>query len=178
MHNLKSSMHKPSLLRNLEKDSSYPNENEDPEHQDRLAKVLIFHSKGYSQSEIANKLNVNQSTVSRDLTEIKNKARSSLDLYIKEEVPNEFQIYISGFNQIIKNLWEIVEDKQSAKISIKDRTYVLSLLMQCYSRRIEMLVGGPDAKMNAKKHMNSIRLDEKYDGSATIKEFLKERENY
>jgi transcriptional regulator len=171
-------MHKPSLLRNLEKDSSYPNENEDPEHQDRLAKVLIFHSKGYSQSEIANKLNVNQSTVSRDLTEIKNKARSSLDLYIKEEVPNEFQIYISGFNQIIKNLWEIVEDKQSAKISIKDRTYVLSLLMQCYSRRIEMLVGGPDAKMNAKKHMNSIRLDEKYDGSATIKEFLKERENY
>jgi transcriptional regulator len=170
---MKSNMHKPSLLRHLEKDSSYPNENEDPEHQDRLAKVLMFHSKGYSQSEIANKLDVNQSTVSRDLTEIKNKARSSLDLYIKEEVPNEFQIYISGFNQIIKNLWEIVEDKQSAKISIKDRTYVLSLLMQCYSRRIEMLVGGPDAKMNAKKHMNSIRLDEKYDGSATISEFLK-----
>jgi len=41
-----------------------------------------------------------------------------------------------------------------------------------------MLVGGPDAEMNAKKHMNSIHLDEKYDGSATIREFLKERENY
>jgi hypothetical protein len=72
----------------------------------------------------------------------------------------------------------MVEDKQNAKISVKDRTYVLSLLMQCYSRRIEMLVGGPDAEMNAKKHMNSIHLDEKYDGSATIREFLKERENY
>ena len=170
---MKSSMHKPSLLRNFEKDSSEVPEKEDPEHQDRLAKVLMFHSKGYSQSEIAHKLNVNQSTVSRDLAEIRNRARSSLDLYVREEIPNEFQIYISGLNQIIKNLWEMVEDKQNAKISVKDRTYVLSLLMQCYSRRIEMLVGGPDSKMNAKKHMNSIHHDEKYDGSATIREFLK-----
>ena len=95
MHNLKSSMHKPSLLRNDGKDTSDILEKEDPEHQDRLAKVLVFHSKGYSQSEIANKLNVNQSTVSRDLKEIRNKARSSIDLYANEEIPNEFQIYIS-----------------------------------------------------------------------------------
>lgn len=81
MHNLKTSMHKPSLLRNIEKDSSDLIEKEDPEHQDRLSKVLMLHSKGYSQSEIARKLNVNQSTVSRDLAEIRNKARSSLDLY-------------------------------------------------------------------------------------------------
>ncbi|HXV89449.1 MAG TPA: hypothetical protein VD710_10225 [Nitrososphaeraceae archaeon] len=34
-----------------------------------------------------------------------------------------------------------------------------------------MLVGGPDAKMNAKKHMDSIHLDEENDGTATIREF-------
>lgn len=162
MHNLKSSMHKPSLLRNGEKDSSEILEKEDPEHQDRLAKVLMFHSKGYSQSEIARKLNVNQSTVSRDLTEIRNKARSSLDLYVKEEIPNEFQIYVSGLNQIIKNLWEIVENDQNPKIGVKDRAYILSLLMQCYSKRIEMLVGGPDTKMNAKKHMDTIHHRERF----------------
>jgi transcriptional regulator len=122
----------------------------------------MSHSKGFSQSEIARKLNVNQSTVSRDLAEIRKKARSSMDLYMKEEIPNEFQIYISGINQIIKNLWEIVEDKQNPKISIKDRTYVLSLLMQCYSRRIEMLFGGPDADLNAKKHMYDIQFKERY----------------
>jgi transcriptional regulator len=155
-------MHKPSLLRNGEKDSSDILEKEDPEHQDRLAKVLMFHSKGYSQSEIARKLNVNQSTVSRDLTEIRNKARSSLDLYVKEEIPNEFQIYVSGLNQIIKNLWEIVENDQNPKIGVKDRAYILSLLMQCYSKRIEMLVGGPDTKMNAKKHMDSIHHRERF----------------
>ena len=155
-------MHKPSLLHNVENDNSDLLEKEDPEHQDRLAKVLMFHSKGYSQSEIARKLNVNQSTVSRDLSEIRNKARSSIDLYVKEEIPNEFQIYVSGLNQIIKNLWEIVENDQNPKIGVKDRAYILSLLMQCYSKRIEMLVGGPDTKMNAKKHMDDIHHRERF----------------
>lgn len=154
-------MHKSSLFRKPEIDAPSL-EIEDLEHQNRQAKVLMFHSKGFSQSEIARKLNVNQSTVSRDLAEIRKKARSSMDLYMKEEIPNEFQIYISGINQIIKNLWEIVEDKQNPKISIKDRTYVLSLLMLCYSRRIEMLVGGPDADLNAKKHMYDIQFKERY----------------
>jgi transcriptional regulator len=64
----------------------------------------MFHSKGYLQSEIARKLNVNQSAISRDISEIKEKARSPLVLYLKEEIPREFQLYISGINQIIKNL--------------------------------------------------------------------------
>lgn len=154
-------MHKPSLLQNSEKDSSGLAEKEDAEYQDRLAKVLMLHSKGYSQSEIARKLNVNQSTVSRDLAEIRTKARNSIDLYVKEEIPNEFQIYISGLNQIIKNLWDIVENK-NPKLNVKDRAYILSLLMQCYSKRIEMLVGGPDTKMNAKKHMDDIHHGERF----------------
>ena len=74
MHNLKGTMHKSSLLR-TEKHESLPIEIDDIQHQDRLAKVLMYHSKGISQSEIAKKLNVNQSTVSRDLDEIRKKAK-------------------------------------------------------------------------------------------------------
>jgi transcriptional regulator len=132
----------------------------DIEHQDRLVKVLTLHTKGFSQSEIAKKLNVNQSTVSRDLDEIRRKARKTLDLYMREEIPNELQIYISGLNEITKNLWEIVEDKQNPKITTRDRTYVLSLLMQCYSKRMEMLIGGPESELNATKHMKSIKDEE------------------
>lgn len=132
----------------------------DIEHQDRQVKVLTLHTKGFSQSEIAKKLNVNQSTVSRDLDEIRRKARKTLDLYMREEIPNELQIYISGLNEITKNLWEIVEDKQNPKITTRDRTYVLSLLMQCYSKRMEMLIGDPESELNATKHMKSIKDEE------------------
>ena len=76
-------MHKASpILRKLERGTSNTFENEDLEHQDRLSKVLMCHSKGYSQSEIARKLNVNQSTVSRDISDLKKKVRGSLDLYL------------------------------------------------------------------------------------------------
>lgn len=153
MHKLNVSMHKSSLLKKSERDL----EGSDIEHQDRLVKVLTLHSKGFSQSEMAKKLNVNQSTVSRDLDEIRRKARKTLDLYMKEEIPNELQIYISGLNEITKNLWEIVEDKQNSKITTRDRIYVLSLLMQSYSKRMEMLIGGPESELNATKHMKSIR---------------------
>jgi transcriptional regulator len=159
MHKLNASMHKSSVFRNIEKDTTEADE--DIERQDRLAKVLMYHSKGFNQSEIAHKLDVNQSTVSRDLEEIRKKARSSLDLYVKDEIPNEFQIYISGLNEIIKNLWEIVENKRNPKISTRDRTYVLSLLMQCYSKRIETLIGGPDSDMNASKHIDMIKRRER-----------------
>lgn len=118
MHKLNVSMHKPSLLHKKE-DHTNQSSDEDIEHEDRLAKVLMYHSKGFSQSEIARKLNVNQSTVSRDLEEIRKKARNSLDLYVKDEIPNEFQIYISGLNEIIKNLWEIVEDKKIPKLVLE-----------------------------------------------------------
>jgi transcriptional regulator len=156
-------MHKSSLLhKSVREVENSAEPGPDLEHQDRLVRVLTLHSKGFSQSEIARKLDVNQSTVSRDLNEIKKKARKTIDRYIGEEIPNEFQIYISGLNEITKNLWEILEDKQDAKISVRDRTYVLSLLMQCYTKRIEMLVGGPDSEMNARLHMDKIRIDEKY----------------
>lgn len=108
-------MHKSSLLkkseRNLE-ESVVPKA--DTEHQNRLVKVLTLHSKGFSQSEIAKKLNVNQSTVSRDLDEIRRKERKTLDLYMREEIPNELQIYISGLNEITKNL--CIKDEENNPI--------------------------------------------------------------
>lgn len=167
MHKLNISMHKSSLLNKNQKDANQFVD-DGVEHQDRLAKVLIYHSKGFTQSEIASKLDVNQSTISRDLDEKRKKARSSLELYVKDEIPNEFQIYISGINEIIKNLWEIIEDKRNPKINTRDRTYVLALLIQCYSKRMEMLVGGPDSDMNAIKHINRIHMKEINPYSDTI----------
>jgi hypothetical protein len=43
-------MHKSSLFRKIEEDTA--EHNEDTERQDRLAKVLMYHSKAFNQSEI------------------------------------------------------------------------------------------------------------------------------
>lgn len=95
-----------------------------------------------------------------------------MDLHIREEIPNEFQIYISGLNEISKSLWEIIDDKQNY-LTTRDRTYVLSLLMQCYTKRIEMLIGGPESKLNATMHMRTIKSQEDEESDPLLQSFLK-----
>jgi DNA-binding NarL/FixJ family response regulator len=69
-------MHKSSLLhKSVREVENSAEPGPDLEHQDRLVRVLTLHSKGFSQSEIARKLDVNQSTVSRDLNEIKKEGK-------------------------------------------------------------------------------------------------------
>ena len=182
MHNLNSSTHNSSpqkqrIISKFGPGAEIPESTAQPEtkigRQERQARVLTMHSKGYSQSEIANLLNTNQSTVSRDLDEIRNKARKTLDLYIREEIPNEFQIYISGLNEIIKSLWKIVEDEKNYNITTRDKTYVLSLLMQCYTKRIEMLIGGPESKLNATAHMRTIKNQEADENNPLLQSLLR-----
>jgi len=101
-------MHRPSLVRKKE-DDTIQSPDEDIAHQDRLAKVLKYHSKGFSQSEIAGKLNVNQSTVSRDLEEIHDFKRGI------EEIPNtsihaECAIEITGLEIYGRPWWTLALD--------------------------------------------------------------------
>ena len=49
------------------------------EKENRLSKIMSLHSKGLNQEEIARKLEVNQSTISRDLKFIKEQAKSQID---------------------------------------------------------------------------------------------------
>lgn len=52
-------------------------------------------------------------------------------------------------DQITKKLWDIVSEQEGTS---KDKMAALSLLMHCYSTRLELLVGGPQSDMNAKRH--------------------------
>lgn len=71
MHKLNVSLHTPHSVKSKANErlqsSNEPEQNIG--HENRLARVLTLHSKGYPQSEIAKLLNVNQSTISRDLNE-------------------------------------------------------------------------------------------------------------
>ena len=45
-------------------------------------------------------------------------------------------------------------------LTSRDRTYVLSLLMQCYSKRTETLIGGLESDLNTTKHIRQIKNQE------------------
>jgi len=55
----------------------------DLERENRLSKVISLFSKGLNQEEIAQELQIDQSTVSRDLHFIKQEARKQVEKYLR-----------------------------------------------------------------------------------------------
>ena len=143
----------------------------DIEKENRLSKIISLFSKGLTQSEIAQELNVDQSTISRDLQFLKQEAKGKIEKYLNEDILLEYLRYIAGSNEVTRHLWEIVQDQETIT---KDKTNALSLLMQFYNKRLELLIGGPESYMKAKKSVSEIKYQEKVDSDPFLK-MLSER---
>ena len=54
--------------------------------ENRLSQIIALYSKGLTQSEIAQKMNVNQSTISRDLQYLQQEAQKNIWKYLNEDI--------------------------------------------------------------------------------------------
>jgi hypothetical protein len=166
MHKMTSPLHKKTITSEVSskatsKSSLKPGQlenlpNMDIEKENRLSKIISLHSRGRTQSEIAKELGVDQSTISRDLQLLKQEAKGNIEKYLNEDIPMEYLRYIAGTNEVIRELWEIIQDEYATKLKIP----ALSLLMQTYNKRLEVLSGGPDFYMNAKKSVSELKFQE------------------
>src|SRR4029453_3086686 len=92
----------------------------DIEHQDeqvqwRRDKVQELCSKGYVQREISQILQVGLATVNRDISYLRNQAKSNIKRYIDERLSEEYEKCLVGLNAITKEAWstsQITEDKK------------------------------------------------------------------
>ncbi|MGZ5509923.1 MAG: hypothetical protein ACXWFC_05530, partial [Nitrososphaeraceae archaeon] len=80
-------------------------------------------------------------------------------IYIERNICNEDTLleyvrYIIGNNEISKQLWEIVQDKN---ISAKEKTNALALLIHAYAKRLEILMKGPENYMKVKQSISEIK---------------------
>jgi hypothetical protein len=139
----------------------------DIERENRLSQIISLHSKGLTQSEIAQKMGVNQSTISRDLQYLQQEAKKSIWKYLNEDILFEYLRYIVGNNEISKKLWEIVQDDNKA--SAKDKTNALSLLNQSYTKRLEILMNGVESFKNVKKNISEINEHDKIENDPLLK---------
>ena len=138
----------------------------DIEKENRLSKIISLLSKGLTQSEIAQELDVDQSTISRDLQLLKQEAKKKIEKYLNEDILFEYLRYIAGSNEVTRHLWEIVQNQETPT---KDKTNALSLLMQFYNKRLELLISGPEAYRKAKKSLSEIKHQEEMDNNPLLK---------
>jgi predicted transcriptional regulator len=71
----------------------------------RRDKVQELCSKGYSQREISQTLQVGVATVNRDISYLRNQAKTDIKRYIDERLPEEYEKCLVGLNAITREAW-------------------------------------------------------------------------
>ena len=122
----------------------------------RRNKVQQLLVRGYSQWDVAEELQIDQSTVSRDIQYLRQQAQENLQKHIQQKLPEEYQRCLTGMNQVLKLSWQIAynntpkQNDQDHNDNINtittgdDRTRLqaLSLINDCYKYIMDLTTNG------------------------------------
>jgi hypothetical protein len=104
----------------------------------RRDEVQELCSKGYSQREISQTLQVGLATVNRDISYLRNQAKTNIKIYIDERLPEEYEKCLVGLNAITKEAWNTSNTSQQTEDK-REKIQALSLAKECYSMKLELL---------------------------------------
>jgi hypothetical protein len=88
--------------------------------------------------EIAQKLQVDKSAVSRDIQYLRKQAQENLRDHIQEVIPHEYDKCMTGINQVLKMAWSIVNND----VDSKTRLQALTLINDCNKYKMELSTNG------------------------------------
>jgi hypothetical protein len=125
-------------------------------------------SKGYSQREISQVLQIGLATVNRDISYLRSQAKANIKKYINERLPEEYEKCLVGLTAITKEAWNTAHNTEDRRQKIQ----ALSLAKDCYSMKLDLLTNATvvdDAirfvswKSKHKEKLNSSTNDSEYD---------------
>jgi len=100
----------------------------------RRANVLELSSEGYTQREIASKLQVDLAAVNRDIQFLRQQAQENLQKHIHETVPEEYQRCMVGMKRNLKQTLEIRDSTGDPKIKLQ----AAAIANDCYKFILDM----------------------------------------
>ncbi|MGC2483083.1 MAG: helix-turn-helix domain-containing protein [Nitrososphaeraceae archaeon] len=104
----------------------------------RRIKVLELASAGYNQTEICQKLQLDKSTVNRDIQFLRQQAQENLQKHIHETVPEEYQKCMTGMKLILKQTLEIADTAADPKTKLQAR----AIANDCYKYIMDLTTNG------------------------------------
>jgi hypothetical protein len=131
----------------------------------RRTKVLELLSKGDSQSEIAKVLQVDLSTISKDVYHLRQQAKSNIKQYIDERLPEEYEKCLVGLNAITREAWNTATSTEDKREKIQ----ALLLAKDCYSMKLDLLTNATvvdDAIKFVSSNKSKEKLKPSFDNSS------------
>ncbi len=110
------------------------------ELEQRRRQVASLAAQSRTEKEIAQKLGVNQSTVSRDIQALREESIHFVHNLAKSDLAFQFHQSIRGVDEVKRKLWDLVYSDQSAT---KDKLMAYRLIMVAEETRIRLLERGP-----------------------------------
>ena len=80
-------------------------------------------------------MQINESTISRDLDFLRQQSKHNIKRYIDERLPEEYEKCLVGLNSITKEAWNTAHDTEDKREKIQ----ALSLAKECYSMKLDLL---------------------------------------
>src|SRR5919197_1453803 len=107
--------------------SAMEQQNQEHQVQWRRDKVQELCSKGYSQREISQTLQVGLATVNRDISYLRNQAKANIKKYIDERLPEEYEKCLVGLTPITKEAWNTLQQTEDGREKIQALSLALVL---------------------------------------------------
>ena len=115
--------------------------------EERRRQVASLLAKSMTESEIAQKLNVDQSTISRDIKALKHMSQQFVFDLAKSDLAYHYQRCINGIEEVRRKAWELIRDdnkeEQQQSLTLKDKLLVLKLIKECEEGKFALFKEGP-----------------------------------
>src|ERR687897_637646 len=102
--------------------------------EERRRQVASLLAQSMTETEIAEKLNVDQSTISRDIKVLKGMSQQFVFDLAKSDLAYHYQQCINGIEEVRRKAWELIRDdnkeeqQQQQSLTLKDKLLVLKLI--------------------------------------------------
>jgi len=115
--------------------------------EERRRQVASLLAQSMTESEIAQKLNVDQSTISRDIKALNKMSQQFVFDLAKSDLAYHYQQCINGIEEVRRKAWELIRDdnkeEQQQSLTLKDKLLVLKLIKECEEGKFALFKDGP-----------------------------------
>jgi IS30 family transposase len=108
--------------------------------EERRRQVASVLAQSMTETEIAEKLNVDQSTISRDVEALKEMSQQFVFDLAKSDLAYYYKQSINGIEEAKKEAWKIRKDD---RISVREKLAALKLIIEANEAGFKLLSEGP-----------------------------------
>ena len=123
--------------------------------EERRRKVASLLAQSMTESEIAQELNVDQSTISRDIKVLKELSQQFIYDLAKSDLAYYYKQSIDGIEEVKREAWRIYHNNE---VSVKEKLAALKLIVESNEAKFKLLSEGPSvlAIKSLEERLNKI----------------------